>query len=207
MVCRSSITELYTPSSYLVFNFVWFYVSGYFAYLYMCTACVPGVHRDQKRPLGPLDLELQVVVCPRVGAGNGTWVIWKLFKCWTTSLGPSSVFLNISDQVLFNPCSGLLGHNPCSSTHINKQTDDGDGDDDDGGKPRNKMVPYPSLTRHSLSFRFPSQGNNRLHTGVTILPAYLISVDLKKLQGSQDHFSNIQVYYYNLINLSIFLSS
>lgn len=61
----------YTPSSYLIFNFVLFYVSGILPTC-MCTTCVPGTHRDQKTVLGPLDLELQVVVCPHVSAGNGT---------------------------------------------------------------------------------------------------------------------------------------
>lgn len=49
--------------------------------MYICAPRMPGAHRDQKSALGPLDLELQVVVCPHVGAGNGTWVIWKLSKC------------------------------------------------------------------------------------------------------------------------------
>lgn len=39
--------------------------------------------RGQKRELDPLKLELQKPVSHRVGAGYGTWVLWKssLSKC------------------------------------------------------------------------------------------------------------------------------
>lgn len=34
------------------------------SYLHVCmySACVPGTHRDQKRALGPLEIELRLVV-------------------------------------------------------------------------------------------------------------------------------------------------
>lgn len=43
----------------------------------MCTACMPGAHRAEKRALNPLALELQLVVRYHVGAGNETLVVCK----------------------------------------------------------------------------------------------------------------------------------
>lgn len=36
----------------------------------MCTMCVPGAYRGQKRALDPLQLMLQIVVSHHVGIGN-----------------------------------------------------------------------------------------------------------------------------------------
>lgn len=36
----------------------------------MCTACVPGVLRDEKRVWDALELELKMAVNSHVGAGN-----------------------------------------------------------------------------------------------------------------------------------------
>ena len=47
----------------------------------ICTMCMPGVLRDQKRELNHLKLELQMVVSCYVDAGNQTWVFCKSSKC------------------------------------------------------------------------------------------------------------------------------
>ncbi|KAL6093223.1 hypothetical protein STEG23_003047, partial [Scotinomys teguina] len=33
-----------------------------FTYIYLCTPCMPGACKDQKRALDPLELELQMIV-------------------------------------------------------------------------------------------------------------------------------------------------
>lgn len=44
----------------------------------MCTMCIYGVLRDQKRVLNPLELqELPVLKSCPAGAGNWTWFFWK----------------------------------------------------------------------------------------------------------------------------------
>lgn len=43
----------------------------------LCTTRVPDAHGDQKRALGALELELEIVVGHYVGAGNRIWVLWK----------------------------------------------------------------------------------------------------------------------------------
>ena len=54
-----------------------FYVYECFAYVYVFVPCVhmPGALRDQKRALGPLELELQMIVSHHLGAGNQSWVL------------------------------------------------------------------------------------------------------------------------------------
>lgn len=41
----------------------------------------PGICGIPKKPLGPLELELQIVVSHYVGAGNLTQVVWKSSQC------------------------------------------------------------------------------------------------------------------------------
>lgn len=45
--------------------------------LCMPTFCVPGVQKDQKKVLDPLQMKLQRVVTHHVCAGNWTPVLWK----------------------------------------------------------------------------------------------------------------------------------
>lgn len=47
----------------------------------MCVMCMPGAHGDQKKVLGPLELELQVFVSHHVDAGNLTQVMYQKNKC------------------------------------------------------------------------------------------------------------------------------
>lgn len=48
--------------------------------VFMCIVYA-GVHRDQKRVRGPLELELTAVVSLCLGSGNPTWVPCKSDKC------------------------------------------------------------------------------------------------------------------------------
>jgi hypothetical protein len=43
---------------------------------YMCSAYI-----GQKKALGPLGLELQLVVSHPMDVENGPWVLWKSNKC------------------------------------------------------------------------------------------------------------------------------
>jgi hypothetical protein len=43
---------------------------------FACTTCLPGAFRSQKRVSDLLELELQMVVSPYVGAWN-FWILWK----------------------------------------------------------------------------------------------------------------------------------
>lgn len=47
----------------------------------VCTACVPGVQGHEKRALGPLTLELRMVVSHPVDTGNQTQVICEISNC------------------------------------------------------------------------------------------------------------------------------
>ena len=59
----------------------------------VCTTCVSGANRDQKRVLDSLELKSQMIVschvcscvcvcvCVCVCAGNQTWVLWKNSRC------------------------------------------------------------------------------------------------------------------------------
>lgn len=47
----------------------------------LCTAYVPGTHKDQKRTLDDLELELLVDVNSHVGAKNQIHVFWKSSQC------------------------------------------------------------------------------------------------------------------------------
>lgn len=49
-------------------------------HLHVCM-CMPGSNGGQKMALGPLELELQLVVSHRVQASNGTWILYKSNKC------------------------------------------------------------------------------------------------------------------------------
>lgn len=52
---------------------------GIFAEIYMCTMCVPGVQRDQKKALDSLKVKLEtvVLVSSYVGPGNQVWSLQK----------------------------------------------------------------------------------------------------------------------------------
>lgn len=56
---------------------------------YMCISILPSlvyvccVHSSQKKVLGPLELELQVVVNYHMGDGNLTQVCFKINHCWS----------------------------------------------------------------------------------------------------------------------------
>lgn len=47
----------------------------------LCAAYVPGTHRDQKRTLDDLELELLVVVNSHVDAENQIQAFWKSSQC------------------------------------------------------------------------------------------------------------------------------
>jgi hypothetical protein len=48
---------------------------------HVCTTCMPGAQRSQKKTLETLELKLQMVVSCHVGTGNCTHVICKIAKC------------------------------------------------------------------------------------------------------------------------------
>jgi hypothetical protein len=47
----------------------------------MCSTCVPGTHRGQKKALHPPELELQIAVGYHVSAGTGNLILCKSNKC------------------------------------------------------------------------------------------------------------------------------
>lgn len=61
-------------------DFIYFILYVYFACIavYHMHAVLQGGH---KRPLDPLELELQMIVISHVWAGNQTWIPWKSSKC------------------------------------------------------------------------------------------------------------------------------
>lgn len=61
------------------------YVCGYFAGLCVGGSGVCSVCRDEKEALDHLELDLQVVVSCRVGAGIQTQVLWKMQPVLFTS--------------------------------------------------------------------------------------------------------------------------
>lgn len=60
-----------------------FYICAYFynTYMYVCVACVCRAQGDQKKVLGPLELEFQEVVSFYAGAGNWTQILFKSSQC------------------------------------------------------------------------------------------------------------------------------
>ena len=52
----------------------------------ICVTNVYSAHGDQERTLDSLEMEIQVVVCHCVVAGNQTWVLRKSSKTSTTEL-------------------------------------------------------------------------------------------------------------------------
>jgi len=52
-----------------------------FLHVCLCSMCVPGACRGQRKALGPLVLELQTVVSCYVVPGTRTWVLWKSSQC------------------------------------------------------------------------------------------------------------------------------
>lgn len=46
-----------------------FYVWVFHLHVWLNTTCMPGVHGGLKKVLGPLELELQMIMC-HVGTGN-----------------------------------------------------------------------------------------------------------------------------------------
>lgn len=73
--------------------FTLFYVYQYFTFTYVCTTCVPGTCGVQKRASDALALLLQTAMGCRVGAGNGTRLLWK-------SSGPLSIPMAILFKLL-----------------------------------------------------------------------------------------------------------
>ena len=57
----------------------------------VCTVCMPGAKRDQKRTSDPLELELQIVICCCVVTGNQTLVLYKNIRCITIDLSAQSL--------------------------------------------------------------------------------------------------------------------
>lgn len=60
------------------------YVYGCFICISICVTHVYSAHRDQERTLNSLELEVRIVVCHCVVAGNKTWVPCKSSKTSTT---------------------------------------------------------------------------------------------------------------------------
>lgn len=56
----------------------------------LCTTQKASVHRDQKDPSDPLELELLMVVSHHVGAGTQTQVLYKEQVCSTMELSPQA---------------------------------------------------------------------------------------------------------------------
>lgn len=52
-----------------------------FLHVRLCTMCVPGDQGDQKTVSDTMELKLQTIVKCNVGAGNGSWVLWKISEC------------------------------------------------------------------------------------------------------------------------------
>ena len=50
-------------------------------YVSLCTMCMPGAHRGQKRVPNQLKLELQMAVNCHVGLVNQTGISWKRSVC------------------------------------------------------------------------------------------------------------------------------
>lgn len=70
------------------------YVHECFAYVCMCTACMPDALRGQNS-LYHLELDLQMVVSHHVGAGNQIQVFCKSNKCSQLPLHLSSSLLAV----------------------------------------------------------------------------------------------------------------
>lgn len=70
-------------------------------YACMSNICIPRAHRDQKRIiLGPMELELMMILCLHVGAENKTQVLCKSNGCLyplnhVSRLNGPVIFLNI----------------------------------------------------------------------------------------------------------------
>lgn len=52
----------------------------FYLHVYMCVTCVPGIQGSKKRSLGPLELDLWMIVSHHVDVGNQTQVILKINK-------------------------------------------------------------------------------------------------------------------------------
>lgn len=50
----------------------------FYLHVCMCVTCVPGIQGSKKRALGPLELDLWMIVSHHVDAGNQTQVIRKI---------------------------------------------------------------------------------------------------------------------------------
>ena len=73
-------SQLFVVDKFCLFLFVLF-VWMFHPRSYLCTMCMLGEHRDQKRVSDTLTLELWVVLNCHVGAGNQTWALCKSNSC------------------------------------------------------------------------------------------------------------------------------
>lgn len=101
------------PGLEVVFKkrFILFYV--YVCVLPVCMYCttyVLGTCRGEKRLLGPLELELQVLLSHHVGAGDQIWVLWKSGQGSLLTAEPPFQPPNISPRLCSWGCSCCLGY-------------------------------------------------------------------------------------------------
>lgn len=88
---KTKFNFIYTHS-YFAFKFYFMYMRcdsmHFFFFFFLCTTCVPGVPRGQKKESESLDLKLHLAVSCHVDAGNEPWSAGRIVSAlnhWSTS--------------------------------------------------------------------------------------------------------------------------
>jgi hypothetical protein len=86
------------------------YVHRYFACIYVWALHACSIHADWKGALDPMEVEVQVVVCHHVGAGNWTRNLpqWKQPELLATDLSVQMGFFSLIVSITFTTQKKLL---------------------------------------------------------------------------------------------------